>query len=159
MKSISGLELLQFPVSLTLGAGEKADGIGESISLFEPVEGGPKWAIITPFAHPGDLVKVRIYKHDRLHTFADLFEILEYDETNRGGEGDRRKYPSQGCKYFGEWSVSLCLEEKTRAKLMSLVEVVNSNLYLIHYSSNIRDLPSNSLISVSLALKRAQYRK
>jgi tRNA (uracil-5-)-methyltransferase len=30
-------------------------------------------------------------------------EILEYSEEFRGGEGDRRKFPHNGCRYFGEW--------------------------------------------------------
>ncbi len=82
-----------------------ADRLGESLSLYQQ-DNDQKWAIVTPFAHPGDLARVRIYKHDRLHSLADLVEILEYDETYRGGEGDRRKHPSQGCKYFGEWQVT-----------------------------------------------------
>ncbi|GFZ51651.1 hypothetical protein JCM24511_09419 [Saitozyma sp. JCM 24511] len=74
---------------------------GESISAW-PQNGTPKWAIIAPFAHPGDLIRAKIYRHDRLHSVADLVEIIEYSETYRGGEGDRRKYPENGCKYFGE---------------------------------------------------------
>lgn len=73
---------------------------GESLSLFQ--SGDKKWAIITPFAHPGDRIRAKIYKHDRLHCLADLVEILEYSDTYRGGEGDRRVNPDAGCKYFGE---------------------------------------------------------
>ena len=73
------------------------------MSLWQPEEGGPKWAVVTPFCHPGDLVRVKVHKHARLHSLADLVETLEYDESYRGGEGDRRKFPTQGCKYFGEW--------------------------------------------------------
>lgn len=73
---------------------------GESLSLFQ--SGDKKWAIITPFAHPGDRIRAKIYKHDRLHCLADLVEILEYSDTYRGGEGDRRVNPDGGCKYFGE---------------------------------------------------------
>lgn len=77
---------------------------GESLSVW-PQEGTPQWAIVVPFAHPGDLIKVKLFKHDRLHSFADLLEILEYNEETRGGEGDRRKHPNAGCKYFGTWYV------------------------------------------------------
>ncbi|KIR80291.1 tRNA (uracil-5-)-methyltransferase [Cryptococcus gattii E566] len=73
---------------------------GESLSLFQ--SGDKKWAIITPFAHPGDRIRAKIYKHDRLHCLADLVEIFEYSDTYRGGEGDRRVNPDGGCKYFGE---------------------------------------------------------
>ena len=79
--------------------------IGESLAVWQPETSEQKWAIVVPFAHPGDLARVRIYKHDRLHSLADLVDIVEHDETYRGGEGDRRKYPSNGCKYFGEWCV------------------------------------------------------
>ncbi|WVQ98357.1 hypothetical protein IAU59_005480 [Kwoniella sp. CBS 9459] len=72
---------------------------GESLSL---APGDKRWAIITPFAHPGDRIRAKIYKHDRLCSYADMVEILEYSEEYRGGEGDRRKYPENGCKYFGE---------------------------------------------------------
>lgn len=66
---------------------------------------GQNWAILVPFAHPGDLIKAKIFKHDRLYSHADLLEIIEYNEEFRGGEGDRRKYPENGCRYFGEWYV------------------------------------------------------
>ena len=82
----------------------EADPIGESLSVW-PQTGPAKWAIVVPFAHPDDLIKARIYKHDRLHSFADLVETLEFSEDARGGEGDRRKHPDQGCKYFGSWLV------------------------------------------------------
>ena len=62
--------------------------------------------------HPGDLIKVRVYRHDCLHSLADLVEVLEYDERSRGGEGDRRKHPEQGCKYFGKWYVSSVTEPR-----------------------------------------------
>ncbi|WVN87398.1 uncharacterized protein L203_102577 [Cryptococcus depauperatus CBS 7841] len=75
---------------------------GESLSLYTSPTDGRKWAIVTPFAHPGDFIRAKIFKHDRLHCLADLLEILEFSTTYRGGEGDRRVYPQGGCKYFGE---------------------------------------------------------
>ena len=59
--------------------------------------------MVMPFAHPGDLVRCKLFKHERLHSLAGQVEILEYSEQARGGEGDRRKFPDQGCRYFGEW--------------------------------------------------------
>lgn len=61
---------------------------------------------------------MRVYRHDRLHSFADLVEVNEYSEEFRGGEGDRRKFPSQGCKYFGEW----CVDYFCQSKVSSLTE-------------------------------------
>ncbi|WVR04868.1 hypothetical protein IAU60_001880 [Kwoniella sp. DSM 27419] len=83
-------------VELTVGAFTVS---GESLSL---APGDKKWAVITPFAHPGDKIRAKIYKQDRLCSYADLVEILEYSEEYRGGEGDRRKFPENGCRYFGE---------------------------------------------------------
>lgn len=81
--------------------------IGESMSLYE--QDDKKWAIVVPFAHPGDLIRVKVMKHNRLYSTGDLLEILEHSETYRGGEGDRRKYPQNGCKYFGVWYVCFSL--------------------------------------------------
>lgn len=80
-----------------------ADQSGESLSLYQPKGSDKKWAVMTPFAHPGDRIRAKIHKHDRFCSYADLVEILEHSEKYRGGEGDRRKYPENGCKYFGEW--------------------------------------------------------
>ncbi|ORY30242.1 S-adenosyl-L-methionine-dependent methyltransferase [Naematelia encephala] len=91
-----GLEL-QTILELRVGAFTVS---GESLSLYE--RGGKKWAVVTPFAHPGDLIRARVYRQDRLVSHADLVEIIEYSETYRGGPGDRRKHPEGGCKYFGE---------------------------------------------------------
>jgi tRNA (uracil-5-)-methyltransferase len=90
------LSFLSFPCSVGLI-------LGESLSLYE--EEGKKWAIITPFAHPGDKIRAKIFKHDRFYSNADMVEILEYSEEYRGGEGDRRVNPEGGCRYFGEWYV------------------------------------------------------
>jgi len=94
---------LEFILIITLPASEKKLITGESLSLYQ--EGEKKWAIITPFAHPGDTIKAKICKHDRFFSNADLVEILDYSEEFRGGEGDRRINPEGGCKYFGEWYV------------------------------------------------------
>ncbi|GMK56930.1 hypothetical protein CspeluHIS016_0307700 [Cutaneotrichosporon spelunceum] len=72
---------------------------GDSISLFE--KDGKKWAIVAPMAHPGDVIRAKVWKHDRFHSVADYVETLEYCEDLRGGEGDRRKNPDAGCQYFG----------------------------------------------------------
>ncbi|KLT42869.1 S-adenosyl-L-methionine-dependent methyltransferase [Cutaneotrichosporon oleaginosum] len=72
---------------------------GDSISLVE--KDGKRWAIVAPMAHPGDLIRAKVWKHDRFHSVADYVETLEYCDDLRGGEGDRRKFPGAGCKYFG----------------------------------------------------------
>lgn len=71
------------------------------MSLYE--KDGKKWAIVVPFAHPGDKIRAKLIQNQRFSTSADLVEIVEYCDDLRGGEGDRRKNPEAGCKYFGEW--------------------------------------------------------
>lgn len=82
-------------------AEQRLTASGESLSLYE--HDGKKWAILTPFAHPGDLIRLKVWKMDRLHACAYRLDTLEWNEAARGGEGDRRKFPDQGCKYFGAW--------------------------------------------------------
>jgi tRNA (uracil-5-)-methyltransferase len=96
---------------MTVSGKRQADRIseltvtGESLSMYE--KDGKKWAIVVPFAHPGDKIRAKVFKHDRLCSMADMVEIVEYCDDLRGGEGDRRVNPEAGCKYFGEWCVSL----------------------------------------------------
>ena len=96
--TVSGTSRILSDIKLTLG---------ESLALVE--RDGRKWALLVPFAHPGDLVRCKVFKHDRLHSTADLIQTLEYNEADRGGQGDRRKYPDQGCRYFGEWCGLRCI--------------------------------------------------
>ncbi|KAL1407007.1 tRNA(m5U54)methyltransferase [Vanrija albida] len=84
-------------IELTVGAMTVS---GESLSLYE--KDGKKWAIVVPFAHPKDKIRAKLIQNQRFHTTADLVEIVEYCDDLRGGEGDRRKNPEAGCKYFGE---------------------------------------------------------
>lgn len=59
--------------------------------------------MVVPFAHPGDIIKAKIFKHDRFCSFADLEATLSYSSALRGGEGDLSQNPEgPGCKYFGE---------------------------------------------------------
>ncbi|ORX35884.1 S-adenosyl-L-methionine-dependent methyltransferase [Kockovaella imperatae] len=75
---------------------------GDGLALYQEEGTDRKWAILIPFAHPGDLVECTVYRHRRLYSAARLLETLEYNEEYRGGEGDRRKFPENGCKYFGK---------------------------------------------------------
>ncbi|KIN93516.1 hypothetical protein M404DRAFT_171053 [Pisolithus tinctorius Marx 270] len=55
------------------------------------------WVIVAPFALPGERIRVRVYRSSRLHSFADLLEVvspnLELRDNSR-----------VGCKYFGKCS-------------------------------------------------------
>lgn len=54
------------------------------------------WAILTPFALPNELIKVRIDANSRLHSKGVLLEVLEPNSELRLPEGPK-------CQYFGKW--------------------------------------------------------
>lgn len=55
------------------------------------------WVIVVPFALPGERVRVRVYRSSRLHSFADLLEVVSPNLELRGNS-------RVGCKYFGKCS-------------------------------------------------------
>ncbi|RDB19521.1 tRNA (uracil(54)-C(5))-methyltransferase [Hypsizygus marmoreus] len=65
---------------------------GEAIALL-PHDKNP-WTVILPFALPGERVRARIYRNARLHSFADLLEVVTPNSELR--DPSRVK-----CKYFG----------------------------------------------------------
>ncbi|CAE6532955.1 unnamed protein product [Rhizoctonia solani] len=66
---------------------------GDSISIhITPV--GP-WAVVVPFALPGERIRAKIYRSSRLHSFGDLLEVVEPNGTMRDSSLIR-------CKYFGK---------------------------------------------------------
>jgi hypothetical protein len=54
----------------------------------------PPWAVLVPFALPGETVRARVYRHARLHSFADLVAVETPNPELR--DMDRVK-----CRYFG----------------------------------------------------------
>lgn len=52
------------------------------------------WVLTVPHVMPGELVKVRVDRNERLHSKCDLIEVLEKSEERRDD--------LVGCKYFGE---------------------------------------------------------
>jgi tRNA (uracil-5-)-methyltransferase len=54
---------------------------------------GP-WAIVVPFALPGEKARVRIGKNDRMHSTGEVLEMLTHNPDLR--DNSRIK-----CKYFG----------------------------------------------------------
>ncbi|VDB95848.1 unnamed protein product [Peniophora sp. CBMAI 1063] len=53
------------------------------------------WALVVPFALPGERVRARVFRHARLHSHADFVELLEANPELR--DDSRVK-----CQYFGE---------------------------------------------------------
>jgi hypothetical protein len=50
--------------------------------------------VITPFALPGETILARVVRHSRLHSYADLVEVLVPNKEMRDNERVR-------CRYFG----------------------------------------------------------
>ncbi|KAJ8594394.1 S-adenosyl-L-methionine-dependent methyltransferase [Rhizopogon salebrosus TDB-379] len=57
----------------------------------------PPWVIVAPFALPGERIRVRVYRSARLHSFADLVEVITPSPDLR--DDSRIK-----CRYFGKCS-------------------------------------------------------
>lgn len=58
-----------------------------------PSEKGP-WAVVVPVALPGETVRVKIVKNDRMHSCGQVLEVLVADAKTRDDSLVR-------CKYFG----------------------------------------------------------
>ena len=61
---------------------------------------GP-WAIVVPFALPGEKARVRIAKNDRMHSTGEVVEKLIYNPDLRDNSWIKCKYfgTSAGCQY------------------------------------------------------------
>ena len=66
--------------------------LGSGIGLVSKDKG--PWAIVVPFALPGEKVRVRIAKNDRMHSTGEVLEMLTHNPNLR--DDSRIK-----CKYFG----------------------------------------------------------
>ncbi|KAG0145303.1 hypothetical protein CROQUDRAFT_46003 [Cronartium quercuum f. sp. fusiforme G11] len=54
------------------------------------------WVVVVPFTVPGDVVQAKIYRHESLHSYADLVSVIS--------PGDWRDDSLVKCKYFGKCS-------------------------------------------------------
>ena len=66
--------------------------LGSGIGLVSNDKG--PWAIVVPFALPGEKARVRIGKNDRMHSTGEVIEILTHNPDLRDNSGIK-------CKYFG----------------------------------------------------------
>jgi tRNA (uracil-5-)-methyltransferase len=57
----------------------------------------PPWVIVAPFALPRERIRVRVYRSSRLHSFADLVEVITPNP-------DLRDDSRVECRYFGKCS-------------------------------------------------------
>ncbi|KAG8911245.1 tRNA(m5U54)methyltransferase, partial [Tulasnella sp. 408] len=67
---------------------------GEAIARVPSTISANPWAILVPFALPGETVRVRVYANVRLHSLADLVEVVKPNEEMRDDSRVR-------CRYFG----------------------------------------------------------
>ncbi|KIO33610.1 hypothetical protein M407DRAFT_65397 [Tulasnella calospora MUT 4182] len=67
---------------------------GEAIARVPLTISPNPWAILVPFALPGETVRVRVYANVRLHSLADLVEVVKPNEAMRDDNLVR-------CRYFG----------------------------------------------------------
>ncbi|KAG8736925.1 tRNA(m5U54)methyltransferase, partial [Ceratobasidium sp. 428] len=83
---------LAFGTELELTVSE-ITSTGDSLSIHTTPQG--PWAIIVPFALPGEKIRTKVYRSSRLHSFGDLVEVLESNDKLRDNSLIR-------CKYFGK---------------------------------------------------------
>ncbi|CAE6438212.1 unnamed protein product [Rhizoctonia solani] len=83
---------LPFGTELELTASELTS-TGDSISIHSSPAG--PWAVVVPFVLPGEKIRTKIYRSSRLHSFGDLLEVVEANNTMRDSSLIR-------CKYFGK---------------------------------------------------------
>ncbi|KAF8988939.1 S-adenosyl-L-methionine-dependent methyltransferase [Hymenopellis radicata] len=75
-----------------------ASGKGLALS---PESKGKKWALLIPFAFPGETVRVRVFRTNRMHSTCDLLEVLTPNLEYRDESVVKCKYfrTCGGCQY------------------------------------------------------------
>ncbi|KAI1790508.1 S-adenosyl-L-methionine-dependent methyltransferase [Ganoderma leucocontextum] len=94
---------------------------GESLSIAE--HNGTKWVIVTPLSLPGERIRARVYRHSRLHSHADLLEILVPNPNWRDMSRVQCQYfgTCAGCQYQ-----MLSYEQQLNLKRDTVVEAYNN---------------------------------
>ncbi|KAL1952381.1 hypothetical protein VTO73DRAFT_1530 [Trametes versicolor] len=82
----------EFSQQLELTVSCISPSTGESLSI--ATAGDRKWVIVAPLSLPGERIRVRVYRHSRLYSHADLLEIIEPNS-------EWRDMSLVQCKYFG----------------------------------------------------------
>ncbi|KAI0358853.1 S-adenosyl-L-methionine-dependent methyltransferase [Trametes cingulata] len=90
---------------------------GESLSIATSNE--RKWVIVTPLSMPGERIRVRVYRHSRLYSHADLLEVIEPNP-------EWRDMSLVQCRYFGKCAgcqyQMLTYEKQLELKRQTVVE-------------------------------------
>ncbi|THH27959.1 hypothetical protein EUX98_g6227 [Antrodiella citrinella] len=114
---------------------------GESLSIAPAPY--PPWVVLTPFALPGEKIRVKIYRNARLWSHADLVEVIEPNTELR--DMDRI-----GCKYFGKcagcqfqmlsYDTQLDLKRNVVSTIGSPLQYGYRTKITPHFESPLRDL-------------------
>ncbi|KAJ7714507.1 S-adenosyl-L-methionine-dependent methyltransferase [Mycena metata] len=69
--------------------------------LAKSAEAAHPWVVAIPFVLPGEKVRARVYRNDRMYSAADLIEVLEPNTELRDDSGVQCKYFTRcgGCQY------------------------------------------------------------
>lgn len=67
--------------------------LGEAVAIL-PAPQYPPWAVLVPFALPEEVVIAKIYRHSKMHSYADLVRVISPNTTLRDDNLIK-------CKYFG----------------------------------------------------------
>ncbi|KAG7095191.1 hypothetical protein E1B28_005968 [Marasmius oreades] len=72
------------------------DGLAQSDTVH-----APPWVVVVPFSLPGERVRVKIFKNNRMHSVADFIEILRPNTELRDDSRVQCRYFSKcgGCQY------------------------------------------------------------
>ncbi|KAJ4474161.1 S-adenosyl-L-methionine-dependent methyltransferase [Lentinula lateritia] len=73
---------------------------GEGLAQSDEEDSKP-WVVVVPFCLPGERVKCRVFKNDRMHSLADFMQIIRPNSVLRDNEKVNCKYFSKcgGCQY------------------------------------------------------------
>lgn len=80
--------------AFNMHADRKSCGIvGESMSILPAPH--PPWAVLVPFALPGETIRAKVYRHAKMHSYGDLISVISPNTMLRNDERIK-------CKYFGK---------------------------------------------------------
>ncbi len=95
--------------------------VATSLALAPESKGRP-WVLVIPFCFPGETVRVKVHRHERLHSLCDLLEVVEPNLEIRDESLVKCKYfrTCGGCQSQVRIIIALSL-----VLLLSLAQMVS----------------------------------
>jgi tRNA (uracil-5-)-methyltransferase len=89
---------------------------GESISIVPSSISSTPWAVLVPFALPGETIRARVYANNRLHSMADLVSVVKTNDEMRDNSLVKCRYfgTCAGCQYQVRLSSKRRMPESNR---------------------------------------------